>query len=209
MVTKEKTVKQYTRKSKTGKTVTVKQHTAKYNSAEDMAKAALQAKKGSGKELQKVKDKKTLPVDTSILNSKEWSDFDNIFEEGWANNPKIFSLANTKHHKKVAALAATNLSKKYTSMDAVDDSVAQKAYNRAAKKLYPKEKLWSGANSDNPDFWYEHLVSGGNTRKKDIKTFWNTKEWGNFKDYNKNNKRSREKVKTTKVSSKTRYTQKS
>ena len=56
MTTKEKTVKQYTRKTKTGKTVTVKQHTAKYNSAEDMAKAALQAKKGSGKELQKAKD---------------------------------------------------------------------------------------------------------------------------------------------------------
>lgn len=48
---KEKTVKSYQRKTKSGKVVTVKQHTAKYNAA-DMAKEALKKKHGAGKELE-------------------------------------------------------------------------------------------------------------------------------------------------------------
>lgn len=52
---KEKQVKSYTRKSKSGKQVQVKSYSAKYNSAEDMVKEALKQKKGAGKELLEAK----------------------------------------------------------------------------------------------------------------------------------------------------------
>lgn len=42
---KEKTVKAYTRHSKSGKTVQVRQHTASYEFADEMAKQALKNKK--------------------------------------------------------------------------------------------------------------------------------------------------------------------
>ena len=57
MVQKEKQVKSYTRKSKSGKQVQVKSYSAKYNSAEDMVKEALKQKKGAGKELLETKKK--------------------------------------------------------------------------------------------------------------------------------------------------------
>lgn len=52
---KEKTVRTYQRRTKTGKLVTVKQHTAKYDAAEMMKEAA--KKKGAGEELEKLKKK--------------------------------------------------------------------------------------------------------------------------------------------------------
>lgn len=55
MVQKEKQVKSYTRKSKSGKQVQVKSYSAKYDSAEDMVKEALKQKKGAGKELLETK----------------------------------------------------------------------------------------------------------------------------------------------------------
>lgn len=57
MAQKEKQVKSYTRKSKSGKQVQVKSYSAKYNSAEDMVKEALKQKKGAGKELLETKKK--------------------------------------------------------------------------------------------------------------------------------------------------------
>lgn len=94
-----------------------------------------------------------------ILNTPEWCDFDNIFEEGWGGNPDCKCLANRKHHKEVAALAATNLSKIYPSMDDISDALAQEYYDAAAKELYPNEKLWTGDNERNPDFWRELINS--------------------------------------------------
>lgn len=55
---KEKRVKSYTRRTKSGKMVTVKAHTAKYDAA-DMAKEALK-KKGAGGELEKRYESRTL-----------------------------------------------------------------------------------------------------------------------------------------------------
>lgn len=52
---KEKTVRTYQRRTKTGKLVTVKQHTAKYDAAEMLKEAA--KKKGAGEELEKLKKK--------------------------------------------------------------------------------------------------------------------------------------------------------
>lgn len=65
---KEKTIKTYQRKTKSGKMTTVKQHTAKYDSAEDMAKEAMKKKTGAGKELEK---RKKEPSDVSIMRQLE------------------------------------------------------------------------------------------------------------------------------------------
>ena len=92
-----------------------------------------------------------------------WEEFENQFEEGWAGDPNTHCLANNRHHLEVANLAAWELSKKYDSYDEllqlVDcDTIAQEAYDAAAKKLYPNEKLWDGTHSDDPEFWKEHNI---------------------------------------------------
>jgi len=81
-----------------------------------------------------------------ILKTKEWSDFDTQFEENFEGNPKVYRLLNHDHHKEVAALAAQNLSTLYKSIDEVisNHNIMQKAYNEAAKLLYPEERLVSG-----------------------------------------------------------------
>lgn len=55
---KEKTVKTYQRRTKSGKIVTVRQHTASYDAADKAKNAA--KRKGAGKELEEVKSKKSL-----------------------------------------------------------------------------------------------------------------------------------------------------
>ena len=92
-----------------------------------------------------------------------WYEFENNFEEGWSGDPNIRCLANRQHHLEVANLAAWELSKKYDSYDellqSVDcDTIAQEAYDAAAKKLYPNEKLWDGTHEDDPEFWKEHNI---------------------------------------------------
>lgn len=76
---KEKTVKAYTRHSKSGKTVQVRQHTASYESADEMAKQALKNKKGAGDELKSAK-KKMVEDDNdygfSAADYKEWYNWD-------------------------------------------------------------------------------------------------------------------------------------
>ena len=52
---KEKTVKTYQRRTKSGKIVTVRQHTAKYDAAEALKEAT--KKKGAGDELEALKKK--------------------------------------------------------------------------------------------------------------------------------------------------------
>lgn len=104
---------------------------------------------------------KTQKTPISILNTREWSDFELLFEEGWGGDPSVSCLANRQHHREVASEAARELSNEYKCQDEVPDEVAIKAYNKAAKKLYPEEKLWSGDNERNPDFWRENLASSG------------------------------------------------
>ena len=76
---KEKTVRSYTRKTKSGKSVQVRQHTASYESADEMAKQALKNKKGAGDELKSTK-KKIVEDDNdygfSAADYKEWYNWD-------------------------------------------------------------------------------------------------------------------------------------
>lgn len=176
---KEKQVRTYQRRTKSGKMVTVRAHTAKYDAAEKAKEAA--KKKGAGGEFERVKAKK---IPNLIDEDFDWMEFENNFEEGWNDEPSVKCLANHAHHREVANLAAYNLSKKYASQDDLYQKknwqiIAQKAYDNAARQLYPKEKLWSGDNANNPDFWHEHLSSGP---KSHIKMFWR-KEWGDFNNY--------------------------
>ena len=57
---KEKQVRSYQRRTKSGKTVTVKAHTAKYDAAE-MVKEALKKKKGAGTEFEKKVGQREMP----------------------------------------------------------------------------------------------------------------------------------------------------
>lgn len=99
-----------------------------------------------------------------IYDSKSpWHEFENNFEEGWGGEPDVYCLANHQHHLEVANLAAYELSKKYKDMDELftivdGDHIAQEAYNEAAKKLYPNERLWDGTHEDDPEFWKEHNI---------------------------------------------------
>lgn len=104
-------------------------------------------------------------MDTKILKSDEWFEFENNFEEGWGGNPNVKCLANIQHHREVAAMAANELSKKYRDESDLwnkhpndeGERIIQNAYDRAAKKLYPNEKLWTGDNSENPAFLKERI----------------------------------------------------
>lgn len=58
---KEKKIRTYTRKTKTGKTVTVKAHTAKYDAAEE-ARKVFAKKAGAGEELSMAKKEKVVPA---------------------------------------------------------------------------------------------------------------------------------------------------
>ena len=72
---KEKQVRQYTRRTKSGKVVTVKAHTAKYDAAEELKKAM--KKKGAGEELSKKKaEVEENPLGFSADDYKEWYHWD-------------------------------------------------------------------------------------------------------------------------------------
>ena len=155
---KEKTIRTYQRRTKSGKVVTVKQHTAKYDAAEKAKEAA--KKKGAGSELEDIKKKKVSDIDESILNSKEWGEFENNFEEGWTGDSEVPTLANLAHHRQVAAATAHELAKKYKNQDEFYNqkgsaSIMNKLYAKMAKKLFPKDKVWYGNESENPNFWKE------------------------------------------------------
>lgn len=101
-------------------------------------------------------------IDLSILYKGPWEEFENNFEEGWTDEPGVFTLANHEHHLAVSAYAAKQLSQQYKSEDEIwakhkikAKAIIQKAYNEAAAYLYPEDKLWEGTESGNPEFWAE------------------------------------------------------
>ena len=84
---KEIQVRAYTRKTKSGKTITVKAHSANRDSAEDVAKEALQSKKGSGKELM---SKRTTKKEPEI----DWSSTDGVDKKTIQKFAKTLGLSN-------------------------------------------------------------------------------------------------------------------
>lgn len=78
---KEKKIRTYTRKTKTGKTVTVKAHTAKYDAAEE-ARKAFAAKRGAGEEVtQRKLDAEWQKIEDAFM--EEHPDFEAFDNDGF------------------------------------------------------------------------------------------------------------------------------
>lgn len=112
---KEKTVKTYQRRTKSGKIVTVRQHTASYDAA-DKAKDAAK-RKGAGKELEEVKAKKS-PQKADLFDGYDFTkdDFNEWYEgTGSAADKKVAkALRKTlgrKAYNELNNLAADNYKK--------------------------------------------------------------------------------------------------
>ena len=112
---KEKTVRTYQRRTKSGKIVTVRQHTAKYDAAERAKDSS--KRKGAGEELEKVKTKKALQK-ADLFDGYDFSeeDFNEWYEgTGSANDKKVAkALRKTlgrKAYNELSDLAADNYKK--------------------------------------------------------------------------------------------------
>ena len=143
---KEKTVKQYTRKSKTGKNVTVKQHTAKYDSAEDIAKEALKRKNDAGAELEsrKKKVKVAKPVDAPESMEDKYGfspdDFKSWYHWDVDADPK--NKQAKKVEKALKSQMGTKAYNKY--FYEMSDNYSARGHNKAFKGL--SEKFSAGEN---------------------------------------------------------------
>lgn len=115
---KEKQIKSYTRRTKSGKTVTVRAHSAKYDAADDLVKSLLK-KKGSGKEFELAVDKLVNEMADSgrpiVPVSKE--EFRAWYHEpdsiaGKAVGKKLRSVLGSKEYKKLDETASSGYSTK-------------------------------------------------------------------------------------------------
>lgn len=158
---KEKQVKSYTRRTKSGKTATVRAHSAKYDAADDLVKGLLK-KKGSGKELERAVDARG--VDTlinemadsgrlSVPVSKEefhvWYHEPNSIA-GKAAGKKLRSVLGSKEYKKLdetanSGYSARGHSKLYGTLDGIINSEANvsKRLDARGKSAKPAEKATS------------------------------------------------------------------
>lgn len=162
---KEKQIKSYTRRTKSGKTVTVRAHSAKYDAADDLVKSLLK-KKGSGKEFEHAVDTKgvdklinemadsgrlTIPVSKEEF--RAWyHEPDSI--AGKAAGKKLRSVLGSKEYKKLDETASSGYSTKghsklYGTLDGIINSEANvskrlDARGKSDKSAKPAEKATSG-----------------------------------------------------------------
>lgn len=137
---KEKQIKSYTRRTKSGKTVTVRAHSAKYDAADDLVKSLLK-KKGSGKEFELAVDTKgvdklvnemadsgRLTVPVSKEEFRAWyHEPDSV--AGKAAGKKLRSVLGSKEYKKLDETASSGYSTKghsklYGTLDGIINSEA-------------------------------------------------------------------------------------
>lgn len=132
---KEKQIKSYTRRTKSGKTVTVRAHSAKYDAADDLVKSLLK-KKGSGKEFElsvdklvnEMADSGRLIVPVSKEEFRAWyHEPDSI--AGKAAGKKLRSVLGSKEYKKLDETASSGYSTKghsklYDTLDGIINSEA-------------------------------------------------------------------------------------
>lgn len=145
---KEKKIRTYQRRTKSGKLVTVKAHTAKYDAAEKAKELA--KKKGAGDELEERKKKKTEPVEVTAdieeygevpahlgMTQQNWNDW----MEGGDTYAKANRLAKKHLENIYGKKAAAHIIKKYegdgsnTLIDAVSSSTPMKALVSEVTKL--------------------------------------------------------------------------
>ena len=161
---KEKQIKSYTRRTKSGKTVTVRAHSAKYDAADDLVKSLLK-KKGSGKEFELAVDTKgvdklvnemadsgRLIVPVSKEEFRAWyHEPDSI--AGKAAGKKLRSVLGSEEYKKLDETASSGYSTKghsklYGTLDGIINSEANvskrlDARGKSGKSAKPAEKATS------------------------------------------------------------------
>lgn len=154
---KEKQVKSYTRRTKSGKTVTVRAHSAKYDAADDLVKSLLK-KKGSGKEFEHAVDTKgvdklinemadsgrlTIPVSKEEF--RAWyHEPDSI--AGKAAGKKLRSVLGSKEYKKLDETASSGYSTKghsklYGTLDGIINSEANVSKRLDARRASGKKDI--------------------------------------------------------------------
>lgn len=135
---KEKTIRSYKRKTKSGKVVTVKQHTAKYDAAEEMKKAL--AKKGAGEELASKK-----------LTASEMKQVKDIVEENSELDEQYVAAFYPELSPRMVKAVMAEYRKKSATPKA-------KAANTAGKTSKPKAEKSSapdlGFTADEYKAWY-------------------------------------------------------
>ena len=137
---KEKQIKSYTRRTKSGKTVTVRAHSAKYDAADDLVKGLLK-KKGSDKELERAVDARgvdtlinemadsgRLAVPVSKKEFRVWYHEPNSIA-GKAAGKKLRSVLGSEEYKKLDETASSGYSTKghfklYGTLDGIINSEA-------------------------------------------------------------------------------------
>lgn len=157
---KEVQIKAHTRKTKSGKTVTVKAHSASRDSADSMAKEALKKKKGSGKELQKSKERKDdfEKYSDSDLDMYPKSDIkkvakalgiSNIEAASWAVGPN-FKNYKESHLNKGERAAKKYLGQKlFSQLDPSSSDSYLAVLNKVNKKNTTNKKTGAKKTSDN------------------------------------------------------------
>lgn len=156
---KEKQVKTYQRRTKSGKMTTVKAHTAKYNAAEDIAKEIIKKKKGAGKELEELKKK---PVQLEL---PLWEDEKEKEEKKEVKEPE------TKEPKAAKSKKTTSKSKTESSEPAFTKEDFKAWYhwdtendpkNAAAKKVEKALKKQMGAKEYKK--YFDSMTDGWSAR---------------------------------------------
>ena len=143
---KEKTIKTYQRRTKSGKMVTVKQHTAKYDAAEKAREMA--KKKGAGSELEELKKKGKAPVQLEIDFDKEDNkEKDKAIVEEIKKSVKKETEKNSKSNKKEAPKktekkVSAKESKATKDGDFQVKESALKRLDREIKRLENPGKIW-------------------------------------------------------------------
>lgn len=136
---KEKNIKTYQRRTKTGKMVTVKAHTAKYDAAEELKKAAARAL-GAGGEImsKKAKKQEVSPYDDFGFTKDEFSEW--------------YEGTGSKADKKVEKALKKILGRKaYTELN---DRAADSYKAGGAHKFFTKESK-SFSSADSPSSAYK------------------------------------------------------
>ncbi len=179
---KEKQIKSYTRRTKSGKTVTVRAHSAKYDAADDLVKSLLK-KKGSGKEFELAVDTKgvdklvnemadsgRLIVPVSKEEFRAWyHEPDSI--AGKAAGKKLRSVLGSKEYKKLDETASSGYSTKghsklYGTLDGIINSEANvsKRLDARGKSAKPAEKATSRQKRNaNKDILYSRGENTGDS----------------------------------------------
>ena len=166
---KEKTIRTYQRKTKSGKITTVKSHTAKYDAAAEVAKKAAR-KKGAGGELQakitKMPDPKLEPKETKKVPAKKQtkpapksSGLSSTEFKAWYHDPKSKEgrAAAKKLKEQVGAEKYKELNKKandsYSSRGHISlfKSIGSDSTSKAAPKKPLKKPVGGGITGLEPN----------------------------------------------------------